>query len=477
MKTKSDTAADGATTTGAAPAGAAPTGASLEEAHAFLERHPDVQGIDVVMPDFHGIGRGKIIRRHELDSLYRNGRGMPGSLFGQDVAGDDVEESGLILVDGGADMRVWPLPGTLGYLPKVGRGQVLVGMCEADGSPFEVAPRTALLNQIARARAAGFEPMGAFELEFYLVDRQTGPNGRRMPATYALTGRRSMQRNTMSVDELDEMSPLFEAIYEAAAASGLTLESLISEYGPGQYELTIRYRDLIRAADDVVLAKRLVRTVARRFGVEATFMAKPFGQEAGSGMHLHLSLGGEDGRNLFADQPDGSLSPLMLHAIGGIRKTIGDTMLILAPYRNSWRRFASAVYSPASDSWGVENRTVALRVPGLPGATRHFEHRVAGVDANPYLVGAVTLAGALDGIRDQSYPGPAAEGNNYEAARPANLPRSWIDAIDRMDGSDFVKRTLGERMHRAFVAVKRAEWLRLELDVSEAEWELYGFVV
>ena len=148
---------------------------------------------------------------------------------------------------------------------------------------------------------------------------------------------------------------------------------MISEYAVGQYELTIRYRDLLRAADDVIVAKRLIRSAARRFGMEACFMAKPFGQEAGSGMHLHLSLANADGHNLYADQPSGQLSPLMLHSIGGIRHTIGDTMLVLAPFLNSWRRFASVVYSPASDTWGVENRTVALRVPNSSASTRHFE--------------------------------------------------------------------------------------------------------
>jgi len=241
--------------------------------------------------------------------------------------------------------------------------------------------------------------------------------------------------------------------------------------------MTIRYRNLMRAADDVIIAKRLIRTVARRFGTEAVFMPKPFGTEAGSGMHLHLSLADDAGNNLFADQADGSLSPLMLNAIGGIRGTIGETMLLLAPFMNSWRRFASAMYSPASDDWGVENRTVALRVPGTPGKTRHFEHRIAGVDANPYLVAAVTLGAALDGIESKIDPGTPCTDEIGQAKAPNDLPRHWLDAIDQFGASDFNKRTLGPRFHTAFTKIKQAEYEHMALKVSAAEWEYYGFSI
>ncbi len=455
----------------------APSGADRAEAEAFLARYPDLQAIDIILTDSHGIGRGKTLRRHELAGLYASGRGMPASLFGQDVAGDDVEGTGLVLTDGGGDMRCWPVPGTLGRLPCADRGQVLVSMYDADGVPFGVEPRHALARQVGQAGAAGLRPMGALELEFYLIDRTRDAAGHYRPAAYALTGRRPGATHTMSVDELDEMSPVFDAIYAGAEELGVPLETVISEYAVGQYEFTLRYRDLMRAADDVVIAKRLIRATARRFGMEACFMAKPFGAQAGSGMHLHLSLAGPDGENLFADTAAGDLSPLMLQAIAGIRATIPDTLLVLAPFLNSWRRFAVPAYSPACDSWGVENRTVALRVPSGAPHTRHFEHRVAGVDANPYLVAAVSLAGALDGIAHGRDPGPPASGNGYAAEGGAGLPRTWLEAIDRFEAAPFARQALGARLHAGFVAMKRAEWLRFARAVSEAEWELYGFVV
>jgi glutamine synthetase len=453
-----------------------PNAASASEAQAFLAKYPDVAAIDIVLTDAHGIGRGKTIRRHELDSLFSAGRGIPASMFAQDVAGDDVAGTGLVLTDGGGDLRCWPISGTLGFVPATGRGQVLISMYNQDGTGFAHDPRHAMMGQIARAQALSYTPMGALEVEFYLIDRERGADGAYLPARYPLTGRRSGNTNTMSVDELDEMSPFFDAVYEGAKHLDLPLEALISEYSAGQYELTIRYRDLARAADDVIIAKRLLRATARRFGMEACFMAKPFGAQAGSGMHLHLSLADDAGENLFADTAQGDLSPLMLNAIAGIRGTMADTMAILAPFQNSWRRFASVNYSPANDAWGVENRTVALRVPSGAGKTRHFEHRVAGVDANPYLVAAVTLGAALDGIAAKADPGPATVGNAYDSAA-ARLPRHWEDAIDTLQASAFARRILGDALHQGFVAIKRAEVQRMAREVSAAEWALYGFTV
>lgn len=452
-------------------------GAPLAEAQAFLADFPDVTAIDIILTDCHGIGRGKSIRRHELESLFSAGRGIPASMFAQDVAGNDVAGTGLVLNDGGGDFRCWPIAGTLGFLPATGRGQVLISMYTPDGTGFAAEPRHALARQIARANKMGYTPMGALEVEFYLIDREPGANGKMQPARYPLTGRRSLNTNTMSVDELDEMSPFFDAVYAGAKSLDLPLEALISEYSAGQYELTIRYRGLMRAADDVIIAKRLLRATARRFGMEACFMAKPFGALAGSGMHLHLSLGDKAGGNLFADPAPDTLAPLMLNAIGGIRATIGDTMAVLAPFSNSWRRFASVNYSPCNDTWGVENRTVALRVPSGSAASRHFEHRVAGVDANPYLVAALTLGGALDGIAAGKDPGPAAIGNAYDAAPNPHLPRSWLDAMDQMDTSAFARRILGDMLHQGFVAIKRAEYTAFAQEVTEAEWALYGFSV
>ncbi|MFN3274803.1 MAG: glutamine synthetase family protein [Paracoccus sp. (in: a-proteobacteria)] len=439
-----------------------PTGAPTDEAQAFLDANPDVEAIDISLADLHGIGRGKMIRRHELAGLFRNGRGMPASLFAQDVEGNDVAGAIATQNDGGGDSLCWPVAGTLGRQPN-GRGLVLLQMFGRDGAPVPHDPRGAMMGQIARARAMGYQPMGALELEFYLLDAAGGP------ARAPLGGRRMSSTNCMSVDELDEMSPFFDAVYAAAASFDLPLETLISEYAQGQFELTLRYRDLARAADDILLAKQILRSTARRFGMRTCFMPKPFAGRSGSGMHLHLSLTDPgDGANLFADQ-GGATSPLMLHAIGGVRAAMADTMLVLGPTLNSWRRLSGAIYSPASNSWGRDDRNVALRIPGGSAAARHFEHRVAGVDANPYLVAAVTLGTVLDGIAAQADPGPESSTDGAPA-----LPRNWEGAIAAFAGSDAMRRILGADLHAAFHAIKQAEHARMSDHVSDIEWQLYA---
>lgn len=435
-----------------------------QEATDFLDRFPDVAGIDIVLTDAHGIGRGKMIRRHELLGLFAEGRGMPASLFAQDVSGDDV--TAALQPDGGGDSRVWPVAGTLGLNPATGRGVVLVSMFDAKGA-HPADPRGAMMAQIARAKAAGFHPMGAMELEFYLLDKNRDAMGRVQPARYPLTGRQNSQTHTMSVDELDEMSPFFEAVYAGAKSLNLPFETVISEYAAGQFEFTLRYGDLARAADDIVLAKRLIRATARRFDMEACFMAKPFGDKSGSGMHLHLSLADDQGRNLFADGADGALSPLMLSAIGGIRAVMADTMLIMAPFLNSWRRFSSVIYSPASNTWGREDRNVALRIPDGSAKSRHFEHRIAGVDANPYLIAAVTLGSALDGIAAKT----------DADVQAADLPNSWQAAIKGFAASDPMRRILGAELHQGFAAIKSAEYEQMAREVTDVEWQKYGFIV
>ncbi|TJZ89857.1 glutamine synthetase [Paracoccus gahaiensis] len=439
-----------------------PTGALADAAQAFLDAHPAVEAIDISLADLHGIGRGKMIRRHELAGLFQGGRGMPASLFAQDIEGNDVAGALATQDDGGGDSLCWPVAGTLGVQPN-GRGLVLLQMFGSDGAPVPHDPRGAMMAQIARAQGMGFQPMGALELEFYLLDAAGGP------ARAPMGGRRMSSTNCMSVDELDEMSPFFDAVYAAAASFDLPLETLISEYAQGQFELTLRYRDLARAADDIMLAKQILRSTARRFGMRACFMPKPFAGRSGSGMHLHLSLTDPvEGGNLFADR-DGAISPLMLHAIGGVRAAMADTMLVLGPTLNSWRRLGGAIYSPASNTWGRDDRNVALRIPGGRPAARHFEHRVAGVDANPYLVAAVVLGTALDGIAAKADPGPEASTEGAPA-----LPLSWADAIETFAASAPLCRILGPELHGALTAIKRAESARLADHVTEIEWQLYS---
>ena len=217
--------------------------------------------------------------------------------------------------------------------------------------------------------------------------------------------------------------------------------------------------------------KRIVRGVAARHGMDATFMAKPYAASSGSGMHVHLSLQDTAGRNAFAsDDPRGN--ELLRHAMGGMAATMAECVGIFAPNANSYRRFRRNSYAPLAPSWGVNNRSVSLRVPAGAPETRHLEHRVAGADANPYLAAAAMLAGAHRGIVEKLDPGPPIEGNGYEQAS-ASLPSNWYDALSRTEGSSFLNEYLGARFMEIYSAVKRAEQDRFYSQVTELDFEWY----
>lgn len=453
-----------------------PSGSLVAEAETFLAGHPEIEAIDVVLHDSNGIGRGKIIRRHELLSLFASGRHMPVSILGLDICGEDVDETGLIWEQGDQDLRAWPIPGSLiplqGTMPP--RGEVLMSLYLLDGQQMQSDPRHALQRQVDAMAAEGLFPAAAFELEFFLLDNERTSEGAVQPARAVLDGRRSARTEVYSVDHLHGMEPLFSEVYAGAAKAGITAETVISEYAPGQYEMTLHYRaDVMQAADDLVRLKRIVRMAARRFGVTACFMSKPMENHAGSGMHFHVSLQDADGQNLFAEPVEGQWNDTLLHALGGMRATMAESMLVFAPHANSWRRFANQSYAPISDSWGVNNRSVALRVPAGAVAARRIEHRPSGVDANPYLVAATILAAIRHGLAQRLDPGPQTTGNGYDQPVPATMPSDWRSAIEAARASDFLKEALGAEMHRTFTAVKAAEYARVARTIPETDYQLY----
>jgi glutamine synthetase len=455
-----------------------PSASTTAEAKTFLDAHPDIEAFDIVLTDANGVGRGKIVRRHELMGLYESGRHLPISILGLDITGEDVHETGLIWDSGDGDLRAWPIPGTLVPLHGTNppRGQVLMSMYGLDGTPMPSDPRHALARQVEAFAGRGLKPAGAFELEFFLLANDRDAEGRAQPARSVLDGRRSAKTEVYSVDHLHGMEPLFSDIYAGAAAQGIPAETVISEYAPGQYELTLKYRtDVLRAADDLVMLKRLVRAAARRRGVTACFMAKPIERYAGSGMHFHVSLPDASGRNIFTDQAEGQWNLPLLQSLGGLVETMAESMLVFAPHGNSWRRFVSQSYAPINPSWGVNNRSVALRIPAGDAKSRRIEHRPSGVDANPYLVAATVLAGIAKGLDERLDPGMETTGNGYQAAEGARgtMPPDWRSAIEAAKASTFLRDALGADMHRTFTAIKEAEYLRVARTVSELDYHLY----
>ena len=284
--------------------------AEPKERKAFLDAHPEIQFFEIVFTNMAGVPRGKRLRRHEIMAVFEQGRFLPGSILVNDITGQDVEATGLVWEDGDADRVAKPIAGRLTPAPWLGAdvAQVALSMYELDGKPNDLDPRHVLQRVIDRFTADGLVPVVACELEYYLVDaRRTRTGGIQLPRS-PLTGDRPTQHQVYGLREVEEASGFLRDLWAAADALGVPLEGAISEYAPGQLELTLKHHaDALRAADDAVLYKRAAKGVALRHGCEATFMAKPFADMAGSGMHLHVSVNDTKGKNIMASEaPEGA---------------------------------------------------------------------------------------------------------------------------------------------------------------------------
>ena len=445
------------------------------EAEAFLALHPEIEAVQLVITDANGVGRGKNLAREELLPFFGQGRNVAGSILGLDVTGEDVEGTGLVWEVGDADQCCRPIADSLTVAPWLSRptAQVLGTMYELDGRPAAADPRHALAHVVERCSGRGYSPVLAIELEFYLLERDAA--GRLVPSGGLVSGERRGRIDAYGLGRIDDMAPLFDDLYATARALGLPVRTLMSEYAPGQFEITLEHRaDALRAVDEAILFKRAVRGVATRHGRIACFMAKPFAELAGSGMHVHLSLADGEGRNAFAAE-DSAGTPLLRQAIGGLQATLADGMAVFAPNANSYRRFRSRSYAPVAVNWGINNRSVSLRIPAGPPPSRHVEHRVAGADANPYLVAALVLGGALHGIERQLDPGPPVSGNGYAQASSSSrgLPTQWHAALEQSERSTFLRETLGAGFLDAYVAIKRQECEKFGALVSDRDYEWF----
>ncbi len=448
--------------------------ADFERAQAWLSRHPAVRYVDLLLPDQMGIPRGKRVTVSELEAVHRDGLLLPASMFALDVLGGTIQSTGLGFDEGDADRVCLPLADSLASVPWLGEhvAQMQVAMYEHDRSPFFGDPRHVLGQVLERYAARGLRPVMAVELEFYFVDRERTPAGCAQPPRQPRSGRREDKTQINSMAELDEYSTVLMAIDTAARAQDLPAGTVLAEYGPGQFEVNLHHVDDARlACDHAIRLKRLVKGVALAQGLDATFMPKPYRDHAGSGTHLHVSLLDREGRNIFAaDDPTGT--PALRHAIGGLAATINDTIAVCAPTANSYRRFQPEAYVPLNPSWSVNNRGVAFRVPAGPPEGRRVEHRVAGADANPYLLAAMVLGGMLHGLERELDPGPVLAGNAYRDSTPT-IPLSWSEALTVFERSEFARDCLGERFARLYAQTRRGEMQDFGSYVSPLEYSWY----
>jgi glutamine synthetase len=450
--------------------------ADPQEARGFLAENPGIDFVEVIFTALSGVPRGKRLRRHELMAVYEYGRFLPGSILVCDITGQDCEDTGLVWEDGDADRLAKPAPGTLVRAPWLGHdvAQVLTSLYELDATPNDLDPRHVLRHVLDRFAGDGLTPVVACELEYYLVDPERSAAGGVELAASRATGERPTLHGVYGLRELEDFSSFLRDLWACADVQGVPLEGVIAEYAPGQLELTLKHGpDALRAADEAVMYKRIAKGVAVTHGCEATFMAKPFAGRAGSGLHLHVSVNDAHGNNVFASEdPAGTLA--LRHAVGGLKATLADGMAIFAPNANSYRRFRANSYAPVAPTWGMNNRTVSLRVPAGPAGGRHIEHRVAGADANPYLALAALLAGVHHGLSKSIDPGPPVRGDGYAATKgQERLPANWFSAVEQFQRSTVMREYLGDRFVTMFAKVKQTEQDRFFEVVSPLDYDWY----
>ncbi|MEM7499173.1 MAG: glutamine synthetase family protein [Pseudomonadota bacterium] len=455
---------------------AAPEPAAVEAAvESFRATHPDIAVAEVFVVDLNGVLRGKLVPVEMLGKLARGAMKLPISTLALDIFSIDVPETGLAIERGDPDGTLLAIPETVAPVLWADRPTMQVQCMlsdETDRSVSEYDPRGILARVAARAAAMGYRPVIALELEFFLIDPE-----RPEPPMNPQAGGRLSRSQIYDMDVMRAFEPVLSDIAAAARALGAPAETVICEFGPGQFEMNLAHCDsALMACDHMIALKRATRGIARRHGLDASFMAKPFGESAGSGQHIHLSLLDGEGQNVFGTAEEGGPNALLRHAVAGVLDTLGDCFLLHAPHLNSYRRFMPGSYAPVTAAWGLDNRSVAVRVPAHDGPAARLEARIAGADANPYLLAASVLAGALAGLEATAEP-PAPVAAEALAGAGGALPLSWAMAEQRFAASPFVAEWLGEGFVHTFAAMKRQERATLMAQVPDIEYDAYLRIV
>ena len=425
-----------------------------------------LEEVECIIPDIAGTSRGKAMPAYKFqpdESIF-----LPISLFYQTISGEYVDmeiknqwlerDVSLIPDMSTATAVLWAEDATV---------QIVCDMYTRTGEPLPIAPRNVLRRILNIYQAEGLTPVLSPELEFYLTKPNIDPN-EPIEAPIGRTGRKGASSQVYSMAAVDEYGPVIDTIYDFAEAQGLKIDTVIQEGGAGQIEINLLHGDPLNLADQVFLFKRTIREAALRNGIFATFMAKPMRDEPGSAMHIHQSiLDTKTGKNIFSDEQDNETEQFY-NFIGGSQKYLMQAVPLLAPYVNSYRRLTPEGHSaPSNLEWAKDNRTTGLRVPQSDPDARRLENRVIGMDCNPYLAVAASLACGYLGIKNKTEPSPQAMNEVFET--DDGLPTSLNAALDLFSEADELWAVLGEEFCQLFLDLKRAENEEYQREISP--WE------
>ncbi len=434
------------------------------EVEKYLSENPEPQSVDVLVADNNGILRGKQFPGSQLAKLYDKGVNFPLSLLYGDAQGGTPAAVLDPPLGGDPDRVYMPVAGSLRTVPwaDVPTVQVFVEPYQKDNTPHRFSPQTCLNAVIKRLNDEGLFPTIALEGEFYLVDPAKSPPQPLQPEN----GWPSFEGpQVYAIEPLQDVQGFLDEVKSVAEAQSIALTSVVCEYGEGQFELNLNHtNDPAAACLEFLMLKRAIKNIAFSRGQLASFMAKPVKSNPGSGCHIHVSMSDDDGNNIF-----GADEKTLHHAIGGVLDSMAESVALITPYANSYRRFVKGGWSPSTGNWGENHRGVSVRIPMSGTKDRRLEHRVAGADVNPYLLTAAVLSGMHKGINEKTDPGePNIEGQADVDGR--ELPTRWREALQVLDGSVTFRDYLGTEFLDMFLRAKFAEEESFHAEISDRDF-------
>jgi glutamine synthetase len=425
-----------------------------------------VDEVECIIGDIAGVARGKAMPAGKFGK--QTNYFLPNSIFLQTITGewadnpfDAFTEPDMILEPdwSTATAAPWTADVTL---------QVVHDAKDQQGNLVPYSPRNVLRRICDLYAAQGWKAVVAPEMEFFLTARNIDPNQPVIPPM-GRSGRRAAGKQAYSLSAVDEYGKVIDDIYDFAEAQGFEIDGILQEGGAGQIELNLAHGDPIRLADEVFFFKRLIREAALRHDCFATFMAKPIAGEPGSAMHIHTSIvDGKSGKNIFSG-PKGVETEAFLHFIGGLQKHLGAAVALFAPYVNSYRRYVPDFAAPINLEWGRDNRTTGLRVPISSAAGRRVENRLPGMDCNPYLGIAATLACGYLGLMNKTVARPEFTGSAY--IDNEDIPANLGDALDLLEEDSALQEVMGVDFVKVYDSVKRNEYKEFLQVISPWERE------
>lgn len=446
-----------------------------EEVQDFLKGHPGIDAVDAFLFDLNGTALGKRYPIDEIGKICEGSFAFPEAVYTLDVTGDACDPLGIGFSDGDPDGMGKMVPGSLVPVPWAPEptAQCLIDLKTVGGKPVWYDPRHILRAVVERLKADGLHPVTAVELEFYLIDSERDERGGPQPPKSPATGRQSLVRKVYGIEKLEDFTPVLRAIGKACAAQKIPTSVVSSEFAPGQFELNLQHvDDPVLAGDHACLLRRCVKAVARQHGLDATFAPKPYPEMTGSGMHIHVSVLDENGANIFDDATDTD-ETRMQQALAGLQATMAESMAFCAPGLHAFRRYIANNCVPVTTDWGYDNRSVAFRIPAARGASKRIEHRVAGADANPYLVLACVLAGLHHGFSNRLKPVSPAHPGNAGEAMSTDIPFTFWGALNKLKDAPILGSYLGTDYLAMYREIKQAEFDALLGTPPRREYDWY----